>query len=292
MVKQRIRPKFRWVGIVTFVLIVLALVVVPSGSARLYAQGSSVTMRISPATRAIPVNGTATLQVMADLNGQMTNGLGAWEADFVFDPNYLDVTGVTEGSGLGSTGRTTALLGLKPISAGRKAAGQYSYHQTTPLTAGPTGNNIALANVTVKALRAGVTTLDLQNALMTDVQANAWSQAGGGLTISNVSIWNIIDASSRSTDFNGDGVDELGLYVPSKMWYKWKEWTGSGYVTKRVKIGPANGIPVIGDFDGQFGDDLGIYDPVNNWITYKAWNGTRWARHILGFGAVGGIPLF
>ena len=65
------------------------IVVMAVGPSSLLAQGT-VTMRVDPATRTAPVNGTFAVQIVAD-NAQ---DLGAYEFDLVYDSNYLEVISV------------------------------------------------------------------------------------------------------------------------------------------------------------------------------------------------------
>ncbi len=72
---------------------------------------------------------------------------------------------------------------------GQTAFGAYSYPPEEENVAGPDGT-VVLATVTLQAKRAGVTTLNLENALMADTQANAWPDGGARvLNTSGGKVW-------------------------------------------------------------------------------------------------------
>jgi len=63
-------------------------VLVAVGPLPLFANPGTVTVRVEPATRAVPVNGTFTVNVVADNVGtemSATGGLGAYEFDLVYE---------------------------------------------------------------------------------------------------------------------------------------------------------------------------------------------------------------
>ena len=155
----------------------------------LLASPGTVTVRVDPATRTVPVNGTFTVNIVAVVGTEMNpNGLGAYEFDLVYEPNYLEVLPVHNAGGLGSTGRTVNELGPVDVAVNRKAFGAYSYDGGPPPPAGP-GDTVVLATVTLRAKRVGTTTLNLENALLTDTQANAWPDgAGRNLNVQNSTV--------------------------------------------------------------------------------------------------------
>ncbi len=153
-----------------------------TGSAQRYAEGSSVTIRVDPDSQTVPVNETLAIQVVADLGAAMgPAGLAGYEFVLVYDPTYLKVIGATDAGQLsGPNSRTVGTLGPDIDNAtGKVTFGAYSFHQTIPQTAGPTGT-VVLAEVTLKARQTGTTTISLENALVTDTQATIWPDAGTG----------------------------------------------------------------------------------------------------------------
>ena len=288
MTQRQIMPKwFRWAGTTAFVLIAIALVVVP-GSGRLYAEpAGTVTMRVDPSIQAVPANGTFSLHVKADVGTEMSpNGLGAAEADAVYEPDYLEATSATDGNWLASTNRTLGSLG--PIidqSKGTAAKGAYSYHESDPLTPGPTGNDLHLWDITFSAKRAGITEVSLSNALMTDTQANAWPN--GGTNLMNTVPGKVLIYTPYAGNVDSvTGLDPT-VYVPStgEFWSR----TGSGHTGWEKRAVVANTIPVLGDVDGDNMDDPGAYSPASGNFWFRTGNGhTGWAFYPV---VADGIPL-
>ena len=274
------------------VLCVLGVILlVAGGSSPLLAEPGTVTVRVDPATRAAPVNGTFTVDIVADVDVEMepTGGLGAYEFDLVYDTNYLEVNSVDDAGELDDTGRTVSELGPVSIAAGQTAFGAYSYYEGTSQPAGPSGT-VVLATVTLQAKRAGMTTLNLENALLTDTQANAWPD--GGTRVLNTSggmVWNIIDAFSRLTDFDGDGKDDPALWRPDINKYTWRA-SGSGYDVDRKGLGPSDGIPLAGDYDGDGYADPAIYSPSGGWFKWKA-SSQGYTNQYIGIRPPNSVPL-
>ena len=99
---------------------------------------------------------------------------------------------------------------------------------------------MVLATVTLRAKRVGVTTLDLENALLTDTQANAWS-AESGLSI---------EGGVLTLDTFGH---ELG--VRRGNWFYLdtngnKAWDGSP-PDEKFAYGLATDELVLGDWNGR-----------------------------------------
>ena len=57
-------------------------------------------------------------------------------------------------------------------------------------------------------------------------------------------------------DFNGDGIDKIGLYV-NGTWYL--DTTGDFHFDTRIEFGEAGDYPVVGDFDGTGIAQLAVY---------------------------------
>jgi len=123
------------------------------------------------------------MDIVADVGTEMNpNGLGAYQFDLVYDLNYLEVISVSDAEELGKTGRTVKELGPTDVTAGQTVFAVYSYPpEGVSELAGPK-NTVVLATATLKAKQAGVTTLNLENALLTDTKANVWPGAGRDLT--------------------------------------------------------------------------------------------------------------
>ena len=237
---QRISPRpaqvrgFRAGMTVLCVLGVILLVAV--GSSPLLAEPGTVTVWVDPATQTVPVNGTFTVDIVADVGTEMdpTGGLGAYEFDLVYDPSFLEVVSVNDAGDLGKHGRPVPpawvtdcdgvqrqLLELCDTStAGRVAFGGYSMDSNEcngdPMP-GPTGV-VKLAQVTLKAKQAGTTTLNLENALLTDTQANAWPDAEAG----------------RNLNVQGGTVEVEPPPPATEYWFPWYD---NIYMTTWVLVG-------------------------------------------------------
>ena len=62
-------------------------------------------------------------------------------------------------------------------------------------------------------------------------------------------------------DFNGDGIDKIGLYVDG-VWYL--DTTGDFKFDTRIEFGEAGDYPVVGDFDGTGIAQLAVYRASTN----------------------------
>jgi len=276
MTQQHVMPRwFRWAGVVAFVLIVLALVVVPSGG-RLYAEpAGAVTMSIEPATRAVLVGDTFTVQVVADVGTEMdANGLGAYEFDWLYDSNYLDFVSFTDAGDLtGPNSRTVAELGPVDVTGG-KAVGAYSYKDGAPTAKGPTGNGITLANVTLKAKRAGAITLALQSGLLVDTQATEWPNAGAGRLL-NLSSGNL--TLFLTSDFDKDATADPATYQPSTGRFTISR-SSSGYAWL-TRYGQPNVQPYVGDLDGDAASDPVSFNTTSGaYVYFPSATGFTWTR--------------
>jgi len=233
-----------------------AIVLVAVGSSPLLAEPGTVTVRVDPASRAAPVNGTFTVNIVADVGTEMDpNGVGAYEFDLVYDPNYLEVISVSDAGELDDTGRTVNELGPVNIAAGRTAFGACSYYAGTPQPAGPSGT-VVLARVTLWAKRAGATTLNLENTLLTDTQANAW--AGAQL---NVQPGTIPMPMVVSADYDNDGATEMSVFRPSSgVWYiKTSSSNFNSYISKQW--GNSTDVLVPADYDNDGATDIAVFRP-------------------------------
>ncbi|MFG1675451.1 hypothetical protein [Micromonospora sp. NPDC049282] len=76
-----------------------------------------------------------------------------------------------------------------------------------------------------------------------------------------------------SGDWNGDGVDTVGVFRPSTSTFYLRD-TNSGDATRIFKFGhgPSGDIPIAGNWDNTGGDSVGVYRPSNS--TFYLTNGT------------------
>lgn len=87
-------------------------------------------------------------------------------------------------------------------------------------------------------------------------------EADGRVTLGEQSVvFGLYGAIPVSGDFNGDGIDELGVYYEGE-WFI--DLNGNGRWDREdlwAKLGGKSDLPVTGDWDGDGKDDIGIYGP-------------------------------
>src|SRR5205807_911992 len=66
-------------------------------------------------------------------------------------------------------------------------------------------------------------------------------------------------------DWNGDGVDTVGLYDPAHAAFFLRNSNNGGVADITFTFGPANMgfIPIVGDWDKDGVDTIGVYDPMH-----------------------------
>ena len=264
---------------------IVSIVLVAVGPSSLLALGT-VTVRVDPVTRAAPVNGTFTVDIVADVGTEMNpDGLGAYEFDLVYDPNYLEVDSVSDAGGLGSTSRTVSALGPNIDNPnGRTTFAAYSYPPED--VSGP-GTTVVLATVTLTGTGAGATTLNLENALLTDTQANAWPDAGAGHALSLESGVLVLDTFG----------DEVGVWRDG-AWYldyngNWS-WNGPIVDVYSTAFGVATDMPLVGDWNGDGGDEVGVWRNGAWYLDYNgnwSWDGPIVDVYSTAFGVATDTPL-
>ena len=80
-------------------------------------------------------------------------------------------------------------------------------------------------------------------------------------------------------DWDGDGVDTVGLYYPVNSSFSLKSANVSGWEDVTwFRFGPADAgrEPIAGDWDGNELDRIGLYDPANGKWLLKFENTTGW----------------
>ena len=123
-----------------------------------------VTVRVNPAASSVELGAVFTIDIVID----GAEDLGGFEFDLTYDPAIVQVTDVSLGPFLGSTGRSTGTIGPEiDNTTGRVSFGAFSFG-TEP---GPSGTG-TLATITLSAAGAGTSLLDLQNTQVTDTQGN------------------------------------------------------------------------------------------------------------------------
>jgi len=248
-----------------------AIVLAAVGPLPLLANPGTVTVRVNPATRAAPVNGTFTVDIVADVGAEMNpSGLGAYQFDLVYDPNYLEVISVSDAGGLGSTNRTVAALGPDISNPGGQTT--FAAYSHPPLDVSGPGATVVLARVTLWAKRStSVTTLSLQNALLTDTQANAWAGAQLNIQPGTIPLPMVVSA-----DYDNDGKTDIAIFRPSTgVWYIRRSTDGSMFA---MPWGGSTDVLVPGDYDGDGKTDIAIFRPSTGvWYIRRSTDGSMFA---------------
>jgi hypothetical protein len=82
-----------------------------------------------------------------------------------------------------------------------------------------------------------------------------------------------LDALPVSGDWNGDGIDTVGLYIRSPgdfQYYFLLTDSNPGYADYYVYMGGGpNWMPIAGDWNGDGIDTVGLYDPVNSVVRLR-----------------------
>jgi len=126
-----------------------------------------VTVRVDPATSSVEMEGVFTIDIMID----GVEDLGSFQFDLTYDPAIVQATDVTLGPFLGSTGRSTGVVGPTIDNVGGLVTfGAFSFGSQP----GPSGTG-TLATITFSTAGVGTSFLDLQNSQITDTLGNPQS---------------------------------------------------------------------------------------------------------------------
>ncbi len=106
--------------------------------------------------------------------------------------------------------------------------------------------------------------LDVNVWTVAGLKQGRWTIVSSGPKVKSLSskgVFNLPNAKALAGDFNGDGVDEVALFVGG-------EWlidvNGNGQWDRQdlwSKLGDVGDLPVVGDWDGDGKDDIGIFGP-------------------------------
>jgi ribosomal protein S16 len=90
-------------------------------------------------------------------------------------------------------------------------------------------------------------------------------------------------------DWDGDGVDTIGLYNPKTSKFYLRDSNNSGYADLTFQYGPANSgwKPVAGDWDGDGIDTIGLYSPVSATFYLNNHNSAGFADTTFVYGPAG-----
>jgi hypothetical protein len=70
-------------------------------------------------------------------------------------------------------------------------------------------------------------------------------------------------------DWDGDGVDTVGVFDPSTAGWKIRNSNTAGVPDATFAFGPTGATPLVGDWDGVGGDGVGAYDPATHVWTMR-----------------------
>ncbi len=87
-------------------------------------------------------------------------------------------------------------------------------------------------------------------------------------------------------DWNGDGMDTLGLYNPTTATFYLSDSNAGGYANNTFVYGPANSgmVPIVGDWDGNGTDTVGLYNPATSMFYLKNSNSAGFADLAFAYG--------
>ena len=94
-------------------------------------------------------------------------------------------------------------------------------------------------------------------------------------------------------DWNGDGIDTIGLYVPASGAFFLKNTNGAGDADVVFTYGAGGAVPIVGDWDGDGVDTVGLYVPETGAFFLRNANSSGAADIVLTFGGpgIGAQPL-
>ncbi len=118
--------------------------------------------------------------------------------------------------------------------------------------------------VSRETVARATTILDVTHWTVAGIKSGKWTIVSTGpefKTVNTRSVFNLPGATPLTGDFNGDGVDELALFLDGEwlldvngngMWDNDDLW---------ARLGTKQDLPVVGDWDGDGKDDIGIFGP-------------------------------
>jgi len=157
---------------------------------------------------------------------------------------------------------------------------EYTWHLSVVNAGDPRGQGLEIAQGDNEELWQNVSLVSRDQWTSDRMQNGVWSQGvideSGELIVRNT-VFGVGGAIPVAGDFNGDGVDEIGIYYRGEWLVdlngdgKWDEadiW---------IALGTQEDFPVTGDWDGDGKDDVGIFGPI-------------WARDPRAIEAEPGLP--
>jgi hypothetical protein len=95
-------------------------------------------------------------------------------------------------------------------------------------------------------------------------------------------------------DWDGDGVDTVGVYRPSDSRFELRNSNRPGLPDLSVPFGRPGDVPIVGDWDGDGIDKIGVFRPSDA-VFYLGGSGadpdSERVRSVIHFGAPGDVPI-
>ncbi len=152
---------------------------------------------------------------------------------------------------------------LPDLLIGGMAAQEYTWHLSV-INAGTPRGSLNAKNINKAQLADVANMLDVYHWKVARMRDSQWSFAAmdsNKARLVSKHSFDVPEAVPLAGDFNGDGVDELALYLEG-------EWlidvNGNGRWDDNdmwAKLGEEEDLPVIGDWDGDGKDDIGVFGP-------------------------------
>lgn len=95
-------------------------------------------------------------------------------------------------------------------------------------------------------------------------------------------------------DWNGDGIDTIGLYVPATGVFFLKNTNGAGGADIVFTFGAGGSVPLVGDWNGDGVDTVGLYVPETGAFFLRNANASGGADIVFTFGGpgIGAQPVY
>jgi hypothetical protein len=153
------------------------------------------------------------------------------------------------------------IIGVNPLDPGPGHDIPYTWHLSVINAGYPRGDRPD-HEVDSAIVQRFSRRLDLQSWAIQDVRESTWMVASvDSKAVTPRTSFDLLDAKVLSGDFNGDGTDEIALFIDGEwlidtngngLWDRGDLW---------LRLGGKGDKPVVGDWDNDGKDDVGIFGP-------------------------------